>query len=1292
MKKSLLTLALGIISFFTSAQIVVDFTTDKVEICLGESITFTPIVTPSGTVVSTYIWNFGNGQTSNLQNPTYTYPASNTSGYNITLTIIVNGQSYDVQKQLYIKVNPLPDAKFSILSTDCSAPFEVTIQNNSSNSGDFTYAWNFGNGQISSLQNPGPVTYSTDGVYTISLTVTNQTTGCSITITDDLVVSDYETGILAPLTACVGELVQFLDNSTIGANAWTWNFGGLGSSSIQNPTFTFNTAGTYAISLSSQNTLSGCPLDNASLEITIHPLPVVSFVADVTSGCSPLDVTFDPSASSGAVPLTFEWNYGDGQEGTDNSHTYSANGTYTVSLTVTDVNGCLRTFTRTNYIVVQDPIVNFTADVRKGCGPLTVNFSATASSPNPLDPIVEYHWDFGDGNIIITTDPNSVNIYGVGRYNVTLTVYTANGCTASITRNRFILVGNEPVIDFVGDPLQACIKEPINFNSSNFSLYNGLSSSEYDPDEFEWEWEMGTNGMNNTEDPTFPFPIDTGYMDIRFKVTFRGCEKEIIKTDYVYIKPPKASFTVQNVFCDPASFPVVVDVDARGNHPDLPDTKNSIPSQSILGRANYNVMPYQFTDDIVVTWNWGDGSPNTVFNTAALNADFNANSSTSHDFTNYGSYTITQTVVNNTTGCTDTFSQVVHISRVVADYTPSNDSVCLNNALNFNGFTPTNEHPSPTAYAWMFNGSSTANSVAQNPTGIVFNQVGLQNVQLVVTNGVGCTSSVTKQVRVLALPVADFTPTNAVGCAPLFVDFTSTSTSVSGVPLETFTWNYGDGTTNELGEHTYVNPNNTTAYNTTLTVIDEFGCRGSRSYPVEVTKPVPVFTLDPVVCNNEIFNLSPLASGIAGPGTVDWIIDGVLTYSTANNVNSTHSFIETSTNLSETHTVVLSIEDRNGCVTVSDPFEITVSLPQANYTNVFTSNSVGSGGSFTCPSVIATVTDASQSIGDIIQWNWSFGDGSFSNDQNAQNTYVFGGTYDLTLSVTDEFGCSASIITAPFLQIDGPSARLTVTQDLTSACGQTFTFEMTEEEKVANWFFNFGDGTIVENENPYTYAYKSGGTFTGTLVIEDENGCQVPIPFTVNPATNGIMADFSFVPSPEADMGQWVIFTDLSTTPAAGGIVNWDWLFSNGGNINNNTGEDVKHAFSNPGINYITLTVKDADGCYSQIQKPIIINKNLYIPNVFSPNGDGSNDKWYIPGSPFKSYEIYIYNRWGSVMYKEAIETDGTVGGIRVSWDGRNNGRKLCSDGTYYYILKGTLLDDTTIESTGYITLVDGKD
>jgi PKD repeat protein len=980
MKKTLLTLAVGILSFFTSAQITVDFTTDKVEICLGESITFTPIVTPSGTVVSSYIWNFGNGQTSNLQSPTYTYPVSNTSGYNITLTIIVNGQSYDKQKQLHIKVNPLPDAKFSILSTDCSAPFEVTIQNNSSNSGDFTYAWNFGNGQTSTLQNPGPVTYSTDGVYTISLTVTNQTTGCSITITDDLVVSDYETGILAPLTACVGEVVQFLDNSTIGTNAWSWNFGGLGSSSIQNPTFTFNTPGTYTVSLTSQNTLSGCPSDNASVEITIHPLPTASFVANVTSGCSPLNVTFDPSASSGSGTLTFEWNYGDGQTGTSNTHTYNANGTYTVSLTVTDANGCSRTFTRTNYILVQDPTVNFTADVRKGCGPLGVTFTSTSTSPSGSDPIVEYQWDFGDGNIIITTDPNAFFSFPFGVYTVTLTVVTANGCTAKLIRPKYIRVGAGMDLDFIASPLEACIKEPIQFTSSTLSTYNGLPSSSYEPEDFEWFWEFQNNGQQTIEDPNFPFPQDTGYFDVTFIVDFRGCKDTIVKENFVFIKAPKSQFTVlespsmtpKNVFCDPASFPVNVYVDAKGNHPNLPDTKANMPSQSILGRANYSVMPYQFTDDIVVTWNWGDGTPNTVFNTAALNTSFDENSSTTHSYTNYGTYTIKQVIVNNTTGCADSTTQVIHISRVVANYNPSNDSVCLNDALNFTGLTPINEHPSPTAYAWIFNGSSTANSVAQNPSGIVFNQVGLHNVQLTVTNAVGCTSSITKQIRVLELPIANFTPTNAVGCAPLFVDFeadTSPAANPSGVPLQTFTWNYGDGTTNTLGEHTYVTPNNTTAYNATLTVIDEFGCRGSRSHPVEVTKPVPVFTLDPVVCNNEIFNLSPLASGIAGPGTVDWIIDGVPTYSTAANVNSVHSFTETSTNLSETHTVILSIEDRNGCVTVSDPFQITVSLPQANYTNVFSSNSQGSGGSFTCPSVIATVTDASQSIGNIIQWN-----------------------------------------------------------------------------------------------------------------------------------------------------------------------------------------------------------------------------------------------------------------------------------------------------------------------------------
>ncbi|MFP5471186.1 MAG: PKD domain-containing protein, partial [Bacteroidia bacterium] len=390
--------------------------------------------------------------------------------------------------------------------------------------------------------------------------------------------------------------------------------------------------------------------------------------------------------------------------------------------------------------------------------------------------------------------------------------------------------------------------------------------------------------------------------------------------------------------------------------------------------------------------------------------------------------------------------------------------------------------------------------------------------------------------------------------------------------------------------------------------------------------------------------------------------------------------------------VVLSITDKNGCTAVSDPFIVTVSLPNADYSFVASSNSQGAAASWTCPSVKVNFSDASQSIGNVTGWNWTFGDGNFSVDQNPENLYVFAGVYDLTFTITDQYGCTSDSITAPFLNIDGPQGNLVVTSDPNATCNQTFTFEMTDTYNVASWTWVMGDTTTFEGGNPIEYTYKEPGTYTGVLLIRDDKDCEVPLPFTVTSTNNGITADFIFTPTPTADLGQLVIFTDQSSSPSLGGIVLWDWEFSDGYTTSNATGEDIKHVFSQTDSLYITLSVQDAEGCWDEITKVIYIENNLYIPNIFSPNGDDKNEKWYIPGTPFKSYDILIYNRWGSLMFEESKQTDGSEGGLHVSWDGRNNGKGLCSDGTYYFILKGTLVDDTVVEHTGFITLVDGKD
>ncbi|MBI3237636.1 MAG: PKD domain-containing protein, partial [Flavobacteriia bacterium] len=181
-------------------------------------------------------------------------------------------------------------ASFTTSTNGCVLPVGVTFNNTSS--GGATYAWNFGNGQTSTLQNPATVNYATAGTYNVSLIVTNSF-GCKDTVTQSLVVSNFQAGITAPATACVGVPVAINDNSTVGANAWSWTFTGSSpaSSSNQNNSVTYATAGTYTISLTAQNTGSGCS-GTTSQQITILPSPVPAFTGVPTTGCAPQSVVF----------------------------------------------------------------------------------------------------------------------------------------------------------------------------------------------------------------------------------------------------------------------------------------------------------------------------------------------------------------------------------------------------------------------------------------------------------------------------------------------------------------------------------------------------------------------------------------------------------------------------------------------------------------------------------------------------------------------------------------------------------------------------------------------------------------------------------------------------------------------------------------------------------------------------------------------------------------------------------------------------------------------------------------
>lgn len=128
------------------------------------------------------------------------------------------------------------------------------------------------------------------------------------------------------------------------------------------------------------------------------PAPVADFVADILFGCTPLTVNFTNNSTVGD---SYNWNFGDGSTysgQTPTPHVYLDSGTYSVFLLATTAYGCTDLHYIANYITVEDVEVGFMMDVMGGCDPLDVQFTDTTMVPGPGDPIINWGWDFGNGN------------------------------------------------------------------------------------------------------------------------------------------------------------------------------------------------------------------------------------------------------------------------------------------------------------------------------------------------------------------------------------------------------------------------------------------------------------------------------------------------------------------------------------------------------------------------------------------------------------------------------------------------------------------------------------------------------------------------------------------------------------------------------------------------------------------------------------------------------------------------------------------------------------------------------
>jgi len=225
---------------------VADFTGSPTSGVKPLTVQFTDASTGS---INSRSWNFGDGQTSTQQNPSHTY--ANAGTYTVALTVTGPGGSNTKTRSNYITVTePAPVADFTGSPTSGVKP--LTVQFTEASSGSInSWSWNFGDGQTSTQQNPSH-TYANAGTYTVALTVTGpggsntKTRSNYITVTEPAPVADFTgspTSGVKPLT------VQFTDASSGSINSRSWNFGDGGTSTLQNPSYTYLNPGMYAVSL-----------------------------------------------------------------------------------------------------------------------------------------------------------------------------------------------------------------------------------------------------------------------------------------------------------------------------------------------------------------------------------------------------------------------------------------------------------------------------------------------------------------------------------------------------------------------------------------------------------------------------------------------------------------------------------------------------------------------------------------------------------------------------------------------------------------------------------------------------------------------------------------------------------------------------------------------------------------------------------------------------------------------------------------------------------------------------------
>ena len=653
-----------------------------------------------------WLWDFGDGTASILQNPVHAYPLVNTI-YNVTLQAGGdNGCSDTKTASIYTGVNTPQFLYDNTVCVNDTLSIETSLNNISS------WDWDFGDSSYSTLAAPDHV-YATGGTFNITLT-TVKSNGCInyYSLPTQVTVLNPVSGftIAGSANAC-DTLSVALNNTSSNAISYSWNFGNGVTSTSVNPTVFYNSPGFYTISLQASN--AGCENTSTQDSAVIIYEASADFSFTQSSYCLPVTAIMTDAS---LVPVSWLWDFGNGAIDTQQNpvHVFDSLPASGISLTITDTNGCIATVTSPSINIVA---ADFNANLTDGCAPLSVSFTAGSTIP------VIWLWDFGDGNGSSVSNP--VHTYAdAGNYTVTLTVQSSDGCLDTVKNDAMIHV-YKPVADFFSPSPTQCSPSVVSyFNQSQNALF--------------YNWNFGDGSGSSNPNPIHIYTIP-GLYTIQLTATDGyGCADTMIKQSYTSVLGPIAfAAGSYNQGCQG----LVV----------------SFSDQS-TGAASWS-------------WNFGDGNSSELQNPQ-------------HKYEDYGTFAVSL-IVEDMLGCSSFFlfpdSVIVHPSPIAGFSVPDTVS-CTPYYCQF-----TNNSEFSDVYLWNYGIGGTI--YAQSPS-YLYDSAGIYQTYLIAINSYGCIDTMRKTITVNQSPDAEFESDIQDGCYPLQVNFTSLS---SWLVDPEFSWDFQDG-------------------------------------------------------------------------------------------------------------------------------------------------------------------------------------------------------------------------------------------------------------------------------------------------------------------------------------------------------------------------------------------------------------------------------------------------------------------------------------------------------------------